>query len=174
MARIIPWNLPPVKGGSIGGYTPQPTPTPSSSDPYDLDSMVVAADFGISVTNDGTYHSSVLPAVNISGVVINDTSAVSSVIATVKVTAGNIVAVRNDSTTLTITVSEDQDYDVDISSIMSPVGGSSYGETALSTWDSASRYFVSIDASTTSTITLETITVYNSNGVPLQQWEATP
>ena len=33
MVRIIPWSLPPVKGGSIGGYTPKVDPTPPTPDP---------------------------------------------------------------------------------------------------------------------------------------------
>lgn len=41
MTRIIPWTLPPVKGGSIGGYTPAPTPEPPEPDP---DPVYVTAD----------------------------------------------------------------------------------------------------------------------------------
>ena len=33
MVRIIPWSLPPVKGGSIGGYTPKVDPEPPTPEP---------------------------------------------------------------------------------------------------------------------------------------------
>ena len=34
MARVIPWNLPSVAGGSIGGYTPAPTPPEPEDEVY--------------------------------------------------------------------------------------------------------------------------------------------
>ena len=39
MVRIVPWGLPPVSGGSEGGYTPQPTPEPPAEDYYDFDNI---------------------------------------------------------------------------------------------------------------------------------------
>lgn len=42
MVRIIPWDLPPIEGGSIGGYTPAPTPEPPAVKYLDFDNVDIS------------------------------------------------------------------------------------------------------------------------------------
>jgi hypothetical protein len=57
MVRIIPWNLPPVAGGSEGGYTPQPTPEPPEPEVYiDIENIYIrySAENNMSCKVDGS------------------------------------------------------------------------------------------------------------------------
>ena len=73
MTRIIPWTLPPVNGGSQGGYTPQPTPTPAQ-EYYNIDNLTIVRGvpaYGVR----GSY-----PKVNLSGIETIDVSGVASIV----------------------------------------------------------------------------------------------
>ena len=213
MVRIIPWNLPPVNGGSIGGYTPKVEPTPEPTPipynfPYILDDIVIV-DPTI-VTDHGSWKSQKLSStlwlwtqtdgnsisMGLSGVEIVDAQNVSSVIATVKV-SGTMVRtyyynadfVDGHYPTATKTDSDlNVDVLVDITSIMTKSGGnrsataniggtveSVVGRTNSSTapgppWADGVAKGGQSSITTTPTITLEKITVYNGNGVAIQEW----
>lgn len=195
MAKIIPWTLPDVRGGSIGGYTPQPTPEPVTNYPFDLDGLVYSfkgfvAKFNIK-NESGSYWKilGVYNTLNISGVEILDATAVSSVIANVTLPTGFVVTYTGTRTngqteTKTITLSEDVTVAVDISSIMTSAGGDAIVQNGsyeyagvgvddiikeLAGYDYGSNW-TSVSVLTTGSIALSSVVVYNSNGVPIQEW----
>jgi len=190
MSRIIPWKLPDVQGGSVGGYTPAPTPEPLTNYPYDLDNIVLSVEIkDNSGKNSNPNNPNVLAGVygllSISGVVILDTTEVSSVIATVKLTSGSITFTGASGSAKTITPANDT-FDVEIGSLMTLAGGTA--EIVDDTADSytpAVKLFRSTGYSTSvgnyawypasmtecnATLEVTAITVYNSNGIALQEW----
>lgn len=178
MTRIIPWTLPPVKGGSIGGYTPQPTPEPVSNDPYDLSDVVLSMSYNAesAVFNVNTNYWATSGHLNISGVKILNTVEVASVIALVEV-SGTLV--YGGTSTMTKTIGKDT-YRVDLSSVMTPQGGSSrltgfkYYSLENIIDDSGMQrpkeYTVNLSDTSGLTANVVSITAYNANGVPLQEW----
>lgn len=100
MSRIIPWNLPSVTGGSIGGYTPAPTPEPPEDKKF-FDFTSVDVDYY------GTSNTIVVYFPNTS---INTTSknlTVSSIIGTLSgVTEINLVGVSSVSILVTASLSD--------------------------------------------------------------------
>lgn len=174
MSKIIPWNLPEVAGGSVGGYTPDPTPTPSVY-PYDLDDIVYSTSFDLAGRTyaNGNHHVYVKGLLTISGVKILDSSSVSSIIATVTVNAGTITWTNYTSAGDII----DNTVDVDISPYMSSIGGTadvtdevSNDIAYLSDGHAQKQASYPTFVSTTATIDLISIKVYNANGVVIQEW----
>lgn len=185
MARIIPWKLPDVEGGSVGGYTPAPTPTPLINYPYDLDNLSVDVQLFEIVRNNsdigqGGYAVYTKGKIEVSNAVILDATGVSSVIATVDISSGTAsYLINGGSRSNTINAAT---IDVEIGSIMSVSGGEA--DITNNTTGSGYGYTKYIDAafenygaatsatagSITSDITLVSIKVYNSNGVVLQEW----
>lgn len=158
MVRIIPWNLPPVNGGSIGGYTPkvepapEPTPVPYNY-PYILDDIVIVdptlaikhgslrSQQGESSVNAYYYWYQGVGntvTIGISGVEIVDTQNVSSVIA--KIHASGTLAYtyytrsynpNYAQKTETKTISNlNVDINIDISAIMTESGGTATNNSA--------------------------------------------
>lgn len=218
MVRIIPWNLPPVNGGSIGGYTPKVEPTPEPTPvpynyPYILDNMVVV-DPTIEV-NHGSSRKGDKPAgssntdyyrwyqtegnkitIGVSGVEIVDTQNVSSVIAKVNVSGSLVqsycICTPSNGIVASAQTKTDSDLNVnvniDITTIMTPLGGSATNvcnvggtfETYLGyiknanaptgAYYSAQSTGANATITTAPTLTLVSITAYNSNGVPIQEW----
>lgn len=86
MARIIPWTLPPVNGGSQGGYTPQPTPTPVLKS-YDFTNASFARSqptaYGVAMAFK-TY-----PSVKASGIITQDITGVAQLAVILKYKWGN-------------------------------------------------------------------------------------
>ena len=210
MVRIIPWNLPPVNGGSIGGYTPKVEPTPEPTPipynfPYILDNIVIedptiVNESGSWRNTSGKIGSTTFYAwwqtvgnrisVGSSGVEIVDTQNVSSVVAEVNV-SGTMVRTYYEragegAEPLTKTNADlDVDVQIDITSVMSSVGGSKStvanvggtletlrgSNTSSTNHDPPYTYTGGpVTITTTPTLTLKRIVVYNSNGVALQEW----
>lgn len=150
MARIIPWSLPSIQGGAVGGYTPKVEPAPEPVIPYNypyiLDNIqIVAPTLSLKMGKqrmDTTLKYNSHPYerpqyqvvgnnvnIGVSGVEIVDTQNVSSVIAKVHV-SGTIkykYTVFAEPTSITVqdkSVAVDTDVSINISSIMNTVGGS--------------------------------------------------
>lgn len=178
MARIIPWKLPDVQGGSVGGYTPAPTPTPLTNYPYDLDNLVATLDFDLAKVKQSKYVVGLQARLNLSGTVILDASEVSSVIATVGCSSGDAVFEHPNETTTTASKAASSEFTLDVTSLMTNAGGSVSGGDSLLLdkrylspllADDSTNY-CTLD-STTVTLTLVSIIVYNGNGIALQEWE---
>lgn len=217
MARIIPWSLPVISGGAIGGYTPKVEPAPEPVIPYNFPYILdnIETTVSMSVNHGSTRKGATLyyngskkssyfltyktegnkVTVGVSGVEIVDTQNVSSVIAKVKVsgslvysyyTAPNASSTSNNGVAVASTKTVDLDTSVlvDISSIMTSQGGSAYLTANLGgTFETYMGALTDNGASwgagytggnatitTLPTLEIESITVYNANGVAIQEW----
>lgn len=183
--RIIPWALPPIAGGSQGGYTPRPGPQPIETDPYNFDDMQISLDCPEPMYwyPESGNKSSPIPAnfrlttVSISGIKVNDTSNVGSVIMTLTANSEDIsVTYLHSSVSDYITdIVDSLDLEYDISSICSEIGGETTQTNTVNyaTWvKSGGSMIKSYCCFATETISDYTvmIRVYNSNGVIIQEW----
>lgn len=167
-----------MNGGSVGGYTPEPTPPTPTNYPYDLDNISFSDSFVLGghgvkgyPEKKASYYKGVI---SISGVQILDSVNVASVKAIVHVTPGTNTWTNATDTSYTTHAA---DIEVDISGIMTQQGGSVdvYNETIGSSikyildFAAAGNYYPTLQ-STTTTLTVTKINVYNANGVVIQEW----
>lgn len=164
-----------MNGGSVGGYTPAPTPVVTDY-PYDLDNMSLSVDF---VENQASKNRLryvfISGKLSISGVTILDTTSVASVVASVHVAPGTDVWDDAASSGQII----EADIDVEIGQIMTANGGDAevsnlnqgdYDIDYIQNFYSLKEDSYATLTSTTSTIAVTKITVYNANGIAIQEW----
>lgn len=179
--RVIPWALPSISGGSAGGYTPRPGPGPIPTDPYDFNDMQFELNVPLTeqLASSGGWSKTYLnkpevvtqhtlhPSVTISGIKINDSSDVGSVIAYVEV-AANDWSITGTSTTGT---KKDLSLEFDITSVCSSIGGianlNGKYETGLQNNQTQKKNVTW--AVTNYTLTM--VKVYNVNGAVIQEWQ---
>jgi hypothetical protein len=78
--RVFPFSFPPIRGGAQGGVSPTPTPDPEPETPlYDLTNISVVIKSYSENWEDRTTFSFISVYMDVSGIVVNDSSGVSSV-----------------------------------------------------------------------------------------------
>lgn len=175
MSRIIPFELPPIKGGSQGGYTPGPTPTPTVT-PYNLSLMQLSTTFGAFRPRESYGEEDVGAKLTITGVTVNDDSQVSSVVIGYTMSAGTAKGWETGE-------SQSPDRDITLDGVSSTADITSlFGSGPISDYvlftagvsypaydGSPIMYYKITDV--TSTFEVTSIKVYDANGGLLQEWE---
>ena len=167
MARIIPWNLPSVAGGSIGGYTPAPTPPePEDQQYFDFSDAVISYNdqpnvcfihwseqHGIAAGSDYTDDVAALTPTAISGIETVNLIGVSSVAIAVTTSQKVTTNITYDASDVTF------NWDFLTNSLSVRTGSFKAANTSAST-----RYVIAGEFS----ITQYDFYVYNGNGEVIQ------